>query len=249
MSFCVEQADPLALLSELPSQWAQTCVTRPRSDESVSYLLAVLDQVWRVLREDGALWLALAGGGNSCELAQALKYTPWLRPESPRITPRQVVLLTKSTRPLLNPYRGLGAVRSRRELGRSRYSVTRPSGYRCVWHPRTRRALCVPSAGAAGVLSRQVVEWCILTSTVPYACGACGAPWTRTGALASRGCWRPGCRHNNDRGRCLVIDPFCTSGVTGAVAVRGGHHFLGVALDPADAFAARREITQAQGRP
>jgi hypothetical protein len=62
MSYRVEQTDPLTLLGELPSQWAQTCVTSPRRDEPVSYLLAVLDEVRRVLREDGTLWLALTRG-------------------------------------------------------------------------------------------------------------------------------------------------------------------------------------------
>ena len=221
MSYRVEQADPLTLLSELPSQWAQTFVTSPRRDEPVSYLLAVLDEVRRVLREDGTLWLALTRGGNSHELTQALKDTLWLRPDAPRSAPRQVVLLTKSERFLFNPRRGLGVTRSPQEPGRPRCPLATRAGRGRANRPLPRRAWCVPSPGAASVLPVEVIEWCVLASTAPYSCGACGAPWTRTTKKTRSGRhWRPTCPHHNDRGRCLVIDPFSTTPETGAVAVR-----------------------------
>ncbi len=95
MSFRIEQTDPLTLLSELPDQWAQTCVTSPRRDAPIPYLLAVLDEVHRVLRDDGTLWLALTRGGNSHHLKAAIKDTRWVQPRPANTIPRGVLLLTK----------------------------------------------------------------------------------------------------------------------------------------------------------
>jgi hypothetical protein len=238
MSWRIEHANALTLLRELPSRWAQTCVTSPRRDKPVSYLLAVLDEVRRVLRDDGTLWLALTRGGNSHELKRALKDTHWLQPDAPLGTPRQVGLLTKSEQFLFNPQRAVGV----RPLPPQR------PGRGCASCPLPRRAWCVPSPGAAGVLPVEVIEWCVLTSTAPYSCGACGAPWTRTARETSRGRhWRPTCQHHNDRGCCLVIDPFCTTGDTGTIAVRRGRDFLGVELDPSNSEAVSRRLSYAQG--
>ena len=77
MSFRIEHTDPITLLRELPDGLAQTCVTAPRRDTPIPYLLAVLDEVHRVLRSDGTLWLSLTRGGNSHELKLALKDTRW----------------------------------------------------------------------------------------------------------------------------------------------------------------------------
>lgn len=75
MSFRVEHADPLTLLRELPDDWAQACVTTPRRDLPIHYLLAVLDELHRVLRHDGTLWLSFTRGGNSHQLARAVEKT------------------------------------------------------------------------------------------------------------------------------------------------------------------------------
>jgi hypothetical protein len=94
-----------------------------------------------------------------------------------------------------------------------------------------------------------VIEWCVLTSTAPYSCGACGAPWTPTANETRSGRhWRPTCPHHNDRGRCLVIDPFSTTPETGTVAVRRGRDFLGVELDPDSHETATRRLSYAQGQ-
>lgn len=102
MSFRIEQADPLALMQELPDEWAQTCVTSPRGDAPVPYLLAVLDQVHRVLRPDGTIWLALTRGGNAHELKRALRDTRWLQPLPATGTPRHMLLLAKQSAFLFN---------------------------------------------------------------------------------------------------------------------------------------------------
>lgn len=248
MSFRVEHTDPLTLLRELPSQWAQTCVTSPRRDEPVSYIVAVLDEVRRVLREDGTLWLALTRGGNSHELAQALKRTRWLRPEVARSTPHQMMLLAKSERFLFAPRRSIGVTRSPQEPSCARYPVPQRPGRRCRRCALPRRAWCVPSPGAAGVLPVEVIEWCVLASTEPHACGVCGAPWTRTVKETRSGKhWRPTCQHHNDRGRCLIIDPFSTTSSTGAVAVRRGRDFLGVELDPSSTNTTHHRLNYLQG--
>ena len=119
MSFRIEQTDPLTLLSELPDQWAQTCVTSPRRDAPIPYLLAVLDEVHRVLRADGTLWLALTRGGCSHYLKAALKDTRWVQPRPASTIPRGVLLLTKQPDFPLSP--------------------TGPSEGRCAL-----KALCVP---------------------------------------------------------------------------------------------------------
>ena len=109
MSFRIEQTDPLTLLSELPDQWAQTCVTSPRRDAPIPYLLAVLDEVHRVLRADGTLWLALTRGGNSHHLKAALNDTRWVQPRTASTIPRGALLLTKQPDFLFHPPAPAGA--------------------------------------------------------------------------------------------------------------------------------------------
>jgi DNA modification methylase len=60
--------------------------------------------------------------------------------------------------------------------------------------------------------------------------------------------WQPGCEHTDGSGRCLVLDPFCGSGTTGAVAVRHGRDFLGVELNPEYARLARQRLAAAMKR-
>jgi hypothetical protein len=50
-------ANALALLEELPGEWAQTCITSPPHTKTSSEVLLVLAEVKRVLRADGTLWL------------------------------------------------------------------------------------------------------------------------------------------------------------------------------------------------
>ncbi len=97
MSFRIEQTDPLTLLSELPDQWAQTCVTSPRRDAPIPYLLAVLDEVHRVLRADGTLWLRTHQGRQLPTTPDRLRSrTPrWVQPRTASTIPRGVLLLTK----------------------------------------------------------------------------------------------------------------------------------------------------------
>lgn len=239
MSHRIEQADPLTLLEELPDEWAQTCVTSPPPDTSVAYLLAVLDEVYRVLRSDGTVWLSLANNPNAHELMWALRETPWLRPLLSSITPRHVLLLAKQPAFLFHPQRRASRTGPRRDRACRGSGLGRLRAHDCRGCSRPRRAWCVPSPALYGSPFRGVVEWCVLAGTAPCACEVCGTPSRQT---MRRGEWRFTCPHKNGRGRCLVIDPFCGTGDTGTVAVGQGRHYLGIASDHANAERARRRI-------
>lgn len=240
MSFRIEQTDPLTLLSELPDGWAQACVTTPRRDMPVAHLIAVLDEVHRVLRSDGTLWLALTRGGNSHEFALALKKTGWLKPAT--AIPRELLLLTKQPEFSFHPpYPPPGRHGTQSPLC-PRYPVSQRPGQRCQRCPVPRRGWCVPSPGAAGIPPREVIEWCILASTVPCACAVCGAPFKAPARCGER--WRSTCTHRNGRGRCLVIDPFCGTGDTGMVAIRRGRQYLGIDPNAASVATARARLAR-----
>jgi hypothetical protein len=255
MSWRIEHADALTLLRELPDNWAQTCVTSPPRDLPVHYLLAMLSEVHRVLRDDGTLWLALPGRGNSPRLARSIEEEGWLRPEYPRAVLAAhraarscgaVLLFTKQPRFLFNQRRAIPASYSH-DAGRCALHPRSPRPNRACGRPHSRRrAWCVRSGAAAGVRPEAVIEWCILSSTLPRACRVCGTPWQRVPATARReASWRAACEHGNGRGRCLVLDPFCRSGAAGVIAQRLGRDFLGVEHNAATARLARRRLTAA----
>ncbi len=245
MSWRIEESDALTLLRELPAGWAQCCVTTPPQDIPVPRLLAVLGEVHRVLRPDGTLWLALTPGGNSPQVSEGLRETAWLRPATPVLhrgrIPKGVLLLTKQPDYFFNP---------RAVPAPDRCSMpARPprAGRACGLCHSPRRAFCVPAGQGSGLLPREAIEWCILTSTVRRACGVCGAPWRRVPKSAcSEERWRRGCVHLNGRGRALVLDPFCGSGSTGLVAQRHGRDFLGIEQNAASAALARRRLNKAE---
>lgn len=245
MSWRIEHSDALTLLRELPSGWAQSCVTSPPRDVPPRELLAVLEQVRRVLRADGTLWLALTRGGSSPSVLAWLGETAWLGPAQERTisgyrVPSSVVLFTKQPAYLFTPR--LAPAPAAGSTWRTPGRLGRAYG-RCL----PRRASCVPAPGSGGLLARELIEWCILTSTVPRACGVCGTPWLRVPYAASgHERWRTGCVHINGRGRSLVIDPFCGSGNTGLAAQRRGRDFLGIEQSRSTAALARRRLKSAQ---
>jgi hypothetical protein len=242
MSYRIEQADPLALLRELPDEWAQTCVTSPPPEAPVPYLLAVLDEVHRILRTDGTVWLLLGRGGNAHDLMWALRHTRWMRPLRASATPMHVLLLTKQPAFLFRPQYPVTRVISPQRHARPGYPVARRPRYGCGDCSMPRRAWCVPSPGAGGIPPTGVIEWCILASTVPYACEVCGAPSRQSVRRRER--WHSTCTHRSGRGRCLVIDPFCANGNTGIVAIRRGRQYLGIDPNPANTANARRRLTK-----
>lgn len=248
MSWRIEDSDALTVLRELPSGWAQSCMTRPPREVPVPRLLAVLEETLRVLRSDGTLWLALAPGGTSSEVLSYLQETAWLsagRRVAERV-PRGVLLLTKQPSYLFHPRPPLLS------LAHRRLAVRTASLSRCCEGCRSpRRAFCVSAPGIGGVPQREVIEWCVLSSTVSRACGVCGTPWQPALTAASRReRWRHACVHTNGRGRALVIDPFCESATTGLVAQRRGRDFLGIAQNPdaATTIRGRLALADREGR-
>lgn len=248
MSWRIEHADPLSLLSELPGSWAQTCFTSPPCDLPVPYLLAALGEVHRILRSDGTLWLSLARAGNTHELWRALdKESCWLRPLPASAAPRRVLLLAKQPGFLFRPKRPASRALTAPCSGCRRC----PSGQRFVPGCRVcrapRRAWCVPSPDAAWIPPRKVIDWCISASTVQCACPVCGAP-CRPSTRRTGQAWRSTCAHKGGRGRCLVIDPFCETAETGIVAINRGHHYLGITPSQAGAEAARQRLAKLSER-
>jgi hypothetical protein len=59
--------------------------------------------------------------------------------------------------------------------------------------------------------------------------------------------WRPTCSHDAEPVPCLILDPFCGSGTTGAVAVEQGRDFVGLELNP-EYIALAMERLQVQPR-
>lgn len=271
----------------------------------VEHLLAVLDEVRRVLRPDGTLWLVLGDSyaaarsyqapdrrrgvpvpqGASCvpagckakdlvgipwQVALALRAAGWwLRsdivwakpnpmPENVRDRPTRaheyLFLLSKQPRyfydahAIREPDAGRRSGNGYARPGRLTYQDRRGErGQHQQWkggQARQRRSWWTVTArgypGAQAVFPEKLIEPCVLAGSAPIACGICGAPWKRHPSSEDE--WRSGCAHNDSSGRCLVLDPFCGSATTGAVAHRFGRDFLGIELSAATARLARRRL-------
>lgn len=237
MSWRIEESDALTVMRELPAGWAQTCVTRPPRDVPVGELVAVLDEVARVLRADGTLWLSLPRCGTSQRLLDLLAEEPtWTRIERPWVPAGNVALFTKQVRYLHQQRLRAPAATARRRCASPRHGL---DGTRAP-----RRAFCVPASSQDRAFSEGLIDWCILTSTAMQACGVCGTPWQWVPAAVGRGeGWRRACPHLNGRGRSLVIDPYCGRGNTGLVAQRRGRDFLGIEQSPELASIARKRLS------
>jgi hypothetical protein len=245
MSWRIEHANPLTLLQELPGRLAQTCLLTPPRDLPASVLLDVLGEVHRVLRADGSLWVALPGRGAQRQLLQSINLEGWqphqhnsslAEQRAPHARGR-VLLFSKQPSFLFHPPR-VPAAAGARDAGRCWRPGSSRLGLGGCWRS-SRRAWCLPTAG---VLPCELVEWCIVASTTPRACGVCGAAWQRRPGASSGERWRAVCAHSNGRGRCLILDPFCHTGRTGLIAQRLGRSYLGVTRDAACAARARRRL-------
>lgn len=221
MSWRIEHSDALSLLRELPDSWAQMCVTSPPTD-ALSTTLAVLDEVRRVLREDGTLWLLVGRDGPSLNALyeQGWTHQP-LPPWSTRLVrgwcpPVRLLLLTKQRRYFYDDLALDYRVTQRLSWPTSPRQARRPQGCGVV-RERERRL--------------QLVRRCILAGSSMLACGVCGAPYRRARPGEREGAMRrPTCSHKNPDGRCLVLDPFCGPGAATTEAAHcSGRSFLGIA--------------------
>jgi hypothetical protein len=214
MSWRIEHSDPLTLLGELPDKWAQTCITTTPLPHAQERTLAVLAEVYRVLRDDGTLWLL----APDAALARALPRQGWI----PRALPgwagplasgpraSRVVLFTKQSSPFLEPHDW-----QQRRATRTLADLTSWAGVRC-------------RQGAPA--NHSLLRRCVLAASSPMACGACGAPYARVRGDANRDASRRAtCSHHHPRGRCLVLDPFYRPDTeTATLAHNLDRSFLGV---------------------
>jgi hypothetical protein len=250
MSWRIETAGPLALMRELPDVWAQTCFLHTPRDLPKACLVAVLDEVHRVLRDDGTVWVALPGRGHAPAARNAIEGAGWLRARTGTAGVAgfgALHLFAKQPRFYFHPRSPLKASRPGHQ---DVYAAGRPACCSSVRCRPARRAWCAP-ARTDGGLSPSVIEWCILASSSARACGVCGAPCKRRPVAGSGGSWcsRAGCAHSNDRGRCLVLDPFCGLAPVGVAAVRLGRSYLGAERCPERAMHAWRRLRETLPEP
>jgi hypothetical protein len=221
VSWRIEHSDALSLLPELPDTWAQMCVTSPPTD-APNTTLAVLDEVRRVLREDGTLWLLVGCGGPSLDALYEQGWTHQLLPP----------WSTRLVRGWCPPVRLLLLAKQRRYFYDDHALDYRGTPQRLAWPTSPRQAR--RPQGCGFVLERerrlQLVRRCILAGSSMLACGVCGAPYRRARPGERAGAMRrPTCSHKNPEGRCLVLDPFCDPGAATAEAARcSGRSFLGI---------------------
>jgi DNA modification methylase len=125
-----------------------------------------------------------------------------------------------------NPNDGLIKVHSATRLG-SRYVGNGWRNRRSVWTIGSQ-----PYAGAHfAAFPPRLVEPCVLAGTsAAGVCSACGRPWVRT---AADGDWGASCACNAPVSPSVVLDPFCGSGTTLAVAKSLGRAGLGTEVQPA----------------
>jgi hypothetical protein len=214
MSSRIEHADALAILRELPANWAQACITSPPRDTQPEALEAVLAEAHRVLRFDGTLWLYATRLPIEAAALRAWGYHPqqapwWAAP-----------LATGGTRVLL------ASKRERFFCDPPSVDPRRPRHFSCA-SDACRQPRSVAPSGCVHETSAQLARRLLLASTSPKACGVCGAPYRRTEEHGRRGA---SCAHRDTSGRCLVIDPYHERGVSliGGLAQRHGRSFLGI---------------------
>ena len=116
----------------------------PPRDLPAPCLLTILDDLYRVVRDDGTLWLALPGRSPSKQLVELIRVLGWRVAEGARWW-GALTLLTKRPEFYLNP-----RPRPCRSIGGDRQTRGPATPHRSGGHDagRTRRAWCVPANGA-----------------------------------------------------------------------------------------------------
>jgi hypothetical protein len=211
MSWRVEHADALGLLRALPDKWVQVCIAFPPCGLASPRTLAVLAEVHRLLRDDGALWLFLP-----CEaLRYELHAAGWVEQRPPSWA-RPLTLRSAGVRPLVLFTKKPSYFHSSRSFAAQAPRRRRPDwGTQRFDHGRD---------AIRGFTGR-----CVLTTTARVACGTCGTPYQR----AESGEQRARCAHRNPAGRCLVLDPFYRPRHGTLQAARhNGRSFLGIVDSP-----------------
>lgn len=217
----IERDDPLRLLGQLPAGWAQTVITGPPSNPAGSghtrheaELLKVVGELARVSRPNGTLlW------NTAPEQPLPLRQLTWvfllaggwhLR-KSDLAARCGYLLFSKQPQYHWQPQRPVRPLR------------VRTAGARRAW--------CIP---AEDDRQRLRLQRLLLAATTQIACGACGAPWSRTTQRARRGVPMR-CGHQNPHGRCLVIDPFhVPDSPLPGIALAQRRSYLGILANPVE---------------
>ena len=259
--------DVRSALSLIPEGTVQTCITSPpywglrdyghegqlglesTSDEYVSNMVSVFQQVWRVLAEDGTLWLNLGDSygskkqlsGIPWRIALALQSAGWcLRQDiiwaKPNPMPESVTdrctkaheylfLLTKNAKyffdsvAIKEPSMALGTTAIR--FGGNKYGDSDDPKH------ATKSGNTYVDSGTRNKRS----VWTV--SPKPFA----GAHFAVMPEALVEPCILAGSKHDD-----LVLDPFAGSGTVGVVALRHGRNFVGVELNTEYAEIARQRI-------
>jgi hypothetical protein len=210
MSWRIEHTDTLTVLRELPDRWAQTCIAFPPCGLDSDRTLAVLAQVYRVLREDGILWLFQPND----VLYLDLHATGWIE-QQPPCWATALTLRSAWVPPL--------ALLTKRDSYFHNASSFAPQ-HQQTSRPR-RPGWPTPRVVQGHDVIRGLAGRCVLTSTTRVACASCGTPYRRP----APGGQRSTCSHHNPAGRCLVLDPFYRPAHgTLEAAHQHGRNFLGI---------------------
>jgi len=245
----------------------QTCITSPpywglrdygednqigleqTPDEYVEQLCLVFDEVWRVLADDGTLWLNLGDSyldkslaGTPWQVAFALKSRGWFlrseiiwhkpnpMPESvtdrPTKSHEHIFLLSKSAKYFYD-YEAIKEDALTEPTSRNKNA----EGYQADYAGGDRFSPGERVFGADGKRNKRDV-WTIPTQ--PFA----GAHFAVYPPALIEPCVLAGSREGN-----TILDPFSGSGTTGVVALRNGRNYVGTELNPKYAELSKKRIS------
>lgn len=215
----------------------------PTLDRYLASLVAVFDQVGRVLRRDGTVWVNLGdtyGGswGNyvargSCARSAGQR-VGWRQGS---LRPPQTGARRKDLQGV--PWRVAFALVARGWVLREAIVWVKPQARpesvtdRCA--QRYEMVFCLTRDHGPQISLSEGGVWSVAAGR-----STCGHVAVGSVDLA-RCCVRAGCRSGG-----VVLDPFCGSGTTGVAAWAQGCSFLGIDLDPASLVMARRRLAGAR---
>lgn len=246
--------------------WYGQLGQEPKPEQYVRHLVEIFEEVRRVLRDDGCLWVNIGDGyfgqahegrknkdlvGMPWMVAFALQAAGWwLRSEviwhKTNAKPESV-----EDRPVRSHEHIFLFVKSERYFYDSEAVLEFSADARQLDQGyRSRRDVWSipyePFEGAHfAVFPTEIPRVCILASTSPNgACRDCGKPWRWVEEL-----YLPDCRCGAPTEPCIVLDPFMGSGTTAAVARKLKRDYLGIELNPGYGDLIEQRIMELNGVP